>query len=366
MRFRTLISGLLMAAMAAFLIGCPPAADVSSEGGLNLRISVNGAGASFPQPVYTRWAKDWNKNTGMKVNYQAIGSGAGREKIAKKEVDFGASDDPVSADDETMTGIVQFPLVIGGVVVIYNLEGVGANELRLDGEVLGRIYLKQVTRWNDPAIVDLQDEAVKGRLPNLPISVVTRADSSGTTYLFTYYLNKTSRAWKDSGLGYGKKPGWNPDLSAPKNQGVATTVQQNPGTIGYVEYAYVKSTGLSYSMLRNKSGKFVEATPKTFLAAASAADWANAPADFNVDLVDMPGEDCWPIVSPTYILVHEQQEQWNKAAAILKFFEYCYKEGAAVAEELDYVPIPPVGYNAVMDKVWTKIKAEGKAVWPIQ
>jgi phosphate transport system substrate-binding protein len=345
--------------LCAVALGPIPADEV------NLKITANGAGASFPQPIYHRWARDWEIKSGMVVDYKAIGSGGGQDAIKKNQVAFAGSDAPLSMDVLEKHNLVQFPMVLGGVVPVFNLEGIGPNQLRLSGELLGKIFLKRITMWNDPEIVELQaaEDGIRAKLPKVPIKLVCRADSSGTSWVFTHYLQKVSRSWQESNLGISKMPRWQPDLTGEKNEGVAEAVGKTPNSIGYVEFAYARHLGLSFARLQNREGRFVSPSAETFSAAAANANWKEAPANIEMDMADMSGADTWPIVAPTYILMHKQQDDWNLAAALFKFFKYCYTDGASAALELDYVPIPEVGYKIVMERVWTEVKCGDRPCW---
>lgn len=359
MRYRAIIISMICVAGLAAMVR----PDLPSQQKIDYNITIDGAGASFPNPLYQRWATDWKKSSGMTVRYDSIGSGGGQKRIKEKAVIFGASDAPMSGAELSKYDIVQFPMVTGGVVPIFHLEGFNAKDIRLDGEVLGSIFLKKITRWNDPAIVALQSGSVGKRLPDKPIKVAVREDSSGTTWVFTTYLDHASTAWKETGWGPHKFPNWKPDLRGPQNDGVAKAVKGNEGSIGYVEFAYTKKYGVDYVMLKNKSGNFVQPSLQSFTAAAENALWANPPENFALEMIDLPGERTWPIVAPTYILIRKQQTDWNAGAATLNFFEYCYTDGAKAARDLNYVPIPKIGYEAIMKNLWPKIRTRAKSCW---
>ena len=316
---------------------------------------ATGAGASFPAPLYSRWAADYNKATGARINYQSVGSGAGLRQIRGKTVDFGASDMPLTDDELAKDGLMQFPTVIGGVVPVVNVQGVQTRQLKLTGAVLAEIYLGKISKWNDPAIAKLNPEL---RLPDAQIAVVRRADGSGTTFIFTNYLSKVSADWKAK-VGEGTAVNWPTGAGGKGNEGVSVFVQRLPNSIGYVEYAYAKQNKMAYALLQNVGGSFVAPDDATFAAAAAGADWGKS---FYQILTNQPGKDAWPISGATFILLHKKQDKPQQAAAVLKFFDWAYKNGAATAGELDYVPLPP----AVVERVraaWSTVKdAAGQAV----
>jgi phosphate transport system substrate-binding protein len=316
----TLIAGAVLAA------GVVQAADVKT---------INGAGATFPYPIYAKWAEAYNKETGVKLNYQSIGSGGGIKQIKAKTVDFGATDDPMKGKDLEEIGLVQFPAIMGGVVPVVNVAGIEAGKLKLDQAVLADIYLGKITKWNDPKIAALNPDL---KLPEKLISVVRRSDGSGTTALFTNYLAKVSPEWKEK-VGAGKAVNWPVGMGGKGNEGVASYVKQIDGAIGYVEYAYAKQNKLAYVALKNKEGNYVLPDAKTFAAAAANADWSSAPG-FGVILTDQAGADAWPITGASFILVYKEPENCDQTVAALKFFDYAYKNGADMAVKLDYVPMP--------------------------
>ncbi|MFC0218863.1 phosphate transport system substrate-binding protein [Pseudochelatococcus lubricantis] len=308
--------------------------------------TVTGAGASFPAPVYVKWAEAFNKETGVQINYQSSGSGNGIKAIKGNTVVFGATDAPLSGKDLEESGLVQFPTVIGGVVPIVNLEGIKPGEIALDGETLAKIFLGEIKKWDDAAIKALNPDV---KLPSTAIAVVRRADSSGTTFNFTSYLSKVSAEWKDK-LGVGTTVQWPVGLGAPGNDGVANNVAKIAGSIGYVEYVYAKANNLSYTRVKNKDGKFVAPSSATFQAAAAHADWKSVPG-FGVILADQAGADSWPITAATFVLVHKEPKDKAQSAAALKFFDWAYEKGASIAEELSYIPLP----KSVTDQI--------RAVW---
>jgi len=316
---------------------------------------VTGAGATFPAPVYAKWADAYNKATGLRVNYQSVGSGAGINQIKAKTVDFGASDMPLTDEALAKDGLVQFPTVIGGVVPVINVAGVAPGQIKLTGAVLGDIYLGKVTKWNDAAIAGLNPGVT---LPDAAIAVVRRADGSGTTFIFTNYLSKANPEWK-SKVGEGTAVNWPTGAGGKGNEGVSAFVQRLPNSIGYVEYAYAKQNKMNTVQLRNQAGNFVSPDDANFKAAAAGADWCKT---FYQILTDQPGKDSWPITGATFILMHKVQEKPAQAGAALKFFDWAYTSGNQMAAELEYVTLPdPV--KAMVHKVWGEIKdASGKAV----
>ena len=316
---------------------------------------ATGAGASFPAPLYSKWAADYHKATGVKINYQSVGSSAGIKQIEAKTVDFGASDEPLKDDELAKKGLVQFPTVIGGIVPVVNIKGIAPGPLKLSGQVLGDIYLGKITKWNDAAIVALNPGVA---LPDATIAPVRRADGSGTTFGFTNYLSKVNAEWKEK-VGEGKAVNWPTGAGGKGNEGVAAFVGRLPNSIGYVEYAYVKQNKLTFTLLQNSSGAFVTPDDATFKAAAAGADWSKS---FFQILTNQPGKDAWPITSATFILMHAKQEKPEQAAAALKFFQWAYQSGDQTAAGLDYVPMPePV--KQVIYKSWGNIKnAAGQTI----
>lgn len=317
---------------------------------------VTGAGASFPAPLYAKWASDYNKATGVKINYQSVGSGAGIKQIDAKTVAFGASDMPQTDEDLAKKGEVQFPTVIGGVIPVVNIQGIGAGQLHLNGPILADIYLGKITKWNDAAIKALNPSL---NLPDAAISPVRRADGSGTTFIFTNYLSKVSSDWKAK-VGEGTAVNWPTGAGGKGNEGVAAFVGRLPNSIGYVEYAYVKQNKMTYALMQNAEGKIVQPDDTAFKAAAANAEWSKS---FYQILTNQPGAQSWPITGATFILMHKVQDKPAEAATTLKFFEWAYKNGDKTAEELDYVPMP-ASVKAQIQKLWaTEIKdASGKAV----
>ena len=321
--------------------------------------TINGAGATFPYPVYGQWAWLYNKDTGVKLNYQSIGSGGGIRQIKAKTVDFGASDAPLKAEELNEAGLLQFPMIMGGVVPVVNVPGIVAGQLKLSGSTLADIFLGKITKWSDAAIAK---ENPGVALPDSAITVVYRADGSGTTWIFTNYLSKVSGTWKDS-VGNAKSVKWPNGVGGKGNEGVAAYVQRIKGSIGYVEYAYALQNKLAYSLLQNRDGNYVAPTSSTFQAAAANADWEKAEG-FYLVLTDQPGAESWPITGASFILVYKEQANAETAKEVLKFFDWCYRNGGKTAEKLDYVPMPEKVISLV-EKAWKEqIKAAGKPVWP--
>ena len=318
---------------------------------------VTGAGASFPAPIYAKWADGYNKATGNRINYQSIGSGGGIKQISAKTVDFGASDMPLTPEVLNKDGLMQFPTVIGGEVLVVNLPGIKPGEIRLSAAVLADIYLGKIVKWNDKALVALNP---KVKLPDQAIAVVRRADGSGTTFIFTNYLSKVSPEWKQK-VGEGTAVQWPVGLGGKGNEGVSAFVQRIPGAIGYVEYAYALQNKMTYTLLQNAEGQYPQPDDKTFKAAAAHADWTKSA--FYEILTNEPGKDSWPISGATFILMHKVQANPAQAAEVLKFFEWSYKNGAKMAAELNYVPLPDATIKLI-HKAWTEVKdGSGKAVW---
>lgn len=316
---------------------------------------VTGAGASFPAPVYAKWADAYNKATGVRINYQSVGSGAGIRQIKAKTVDFGASDAPLKDEELAKDGLIQFPTVIGGVVPVVNIKGIQPGQIKMTGQVLGDIYLGKITKWNDPALASLNPGVP---LPDATIAVVRRADGSGTSFIFTNYLSKVNAEWKAK-VGEGTAVNWPTGAGGKGNEGVSAFVQRLPNSIGYVEYAYAKQNKLAHVMLRNKDGQFVAPDEVNFKAAAAGADWNKS---FYQVLTDQPGKESWPITGATFILMHKTQDKPQQAAAALKFFDWAYGNGDKMASELDYVPLPD-SVKALVRKQWGEIKdASGKPV----
>jgi phosphate transport system substrate-binding protein len=320
---------------------------------------ISGAGATFPYPIYAKWADTYKKETGVGLNYQSIGSGGGIKQIQAKTVTFGASDMPLKADELQKAGLVQFPTVLGGVVPVVNLDGVAPGDITIDGPTLAKIFLGEVKTWNDPTIQKLNPSV---KLPSQAIAVVHRSDGSGTTFIFTDYLSKTSPDWK-SKVGANTAVEWPVGIGAKGNEGVANNVAQTKGSIGYVEYAFAKQNKLTSTKLVNKDGKAVAPTADAFQAAAASADWNGTPG-FGVILTNEAGANSWPISGATFILIHKQPQDPVAAGEALKFFAWAYAKGGKMAEDLDYVPLP-AKVIAAIQKVWASdIKdASGKQIY---
>lgn len=321
--------------------------------------NVTGAGASFPYPVYAKWASMYAAETGNKINYQSIGSGGGQQQIIAKTVDFGASDDPLDEKKLAENGLLQFPAVIGGTVAVVNIDGIKPGQLKLTGPVLADIFLGKITKWNDQAIASLNPGVT---LPDAAIIVVHRSDGSGTTFGWTNYLSKVSPEWKEK-VGEGKAVKWPTGQGGKGNEGVAAYVGQLKNAIGYVEYAYAKQNNLSWTQLKNKDGQFVQPEQTAFAAAAANADWKSAPG-MGVVLTEEPGADSWPVTAATFILVHKKADKPEQTKAVLSFFDWAFKNGAKAASEIDYVPLPDAVTKEVRAAWAAEIKtADGQAVW---
>jgi phosphate transport system substrate-binding protein len=319
---------------------------------------IDGAGATFPYPVYAQWADAYYKDTGVQLNYQAIGSGGGIAQIKAKTVDFGASDAPLTKEELDKAGLMQWPMIMGGVVPVVNIEDVAAGKLKLTPALLADIYLGKVTKWNDPAIMKINGGL---SLPGKSITVVHRSDGSGTTWIFTNYLDKVSAEWH-SKVGTDKSVSWPTGIGGKGNQGVAAYVQRIEGSIGYVEFAYALQNSMTYALLRNKAGQFVSPTMSSFSAAAANADWKDAPG-FYLVLTDQPGDESWPITGASFILFYKEQKDMETAKAALNFFDWCYHNGQQMAQKLDYVPMPD-NVVKLVEATWAeKIHIESKAVW---
>lgn len=308
---------------------------------------ATGAGASFPAPLYAKWAADYNKATGIKINYQSVGSGAGLRQVEAKTVDFGASDMPLKGADLEKKGLVQFPTVVGGVVPVVNIKGIKPGQLKLDGNTLANIYLGKITQWDDAAIQALNPGL---KLPKAAIAPVRRSDASGTSFVFTNYLSKVSSDWKTT-VGEGTVVNWPTGLGGKGNEGVAAFVGRLPNAIGYVEYAYVKQSRLAYVQLQNADKQFVSPSDDSFRAAAAGAEW---PKDFYLILTNQPGKASWPITGATFILMNKTQEKADRATTSLQFFNWAYSQGDKAALALDYVPMP--------DTVKTRITQSWSAI----
>jgi len=319
---------------------------------------ISGAGATFPYPIYAKWAEAYKGKTGTSMNYQSIGSGGGIKQITAKTVDFGASDMPLKPEALSKDGLVQFPTVMGGVVLAINLKDVQPGSLKLDGPVLAQIYLGRVAKWNDPAIVQLNPGM---KLPDKAIATVHRSDGSGTNFIFTHYLAGISAEFKDK-VGENTSVDFPGGLGGKGNEGVAALVARTDGALGYVEYAYALQNKMNYTQLRNSAGNFVAPNAKTFQAAAANADWSKAPG-FYLLLTDQPGAESWPITGATFILMHKQPGKPDNAREVLSFFAWAYGNGGQLAEQLDYVPMPAGVIKAVEDSWKQIVGPDGKPVW---
>ncbi len=322
--------------------------------------AISGAGATFPAPVYAKWAEAYKAQSGTSLNYQAIGSGGGIKQIEASTVDFGASDKPLKPEDLEKNGLMQFPTVMGGVVPVMNIAGMKPGQIKLTGAQLADIYRGVIKRWDDPLLVKTNPGV---HMPALPITVVHRSDGSGTSFLFTSYLAMKSPQW-ESQVGASDSVQWPVGLGGKGNDGVAAFVRQTPGSIGSVEYAYAKQNSLTYALMQNASGKFVSPTAQNFAAAAAGAKWNEAPG-FYLLLLDQPGATSWPITGATFILMHTKQTNAEKARDVLKFYDWAYKNGDGAAEQLDYVPLP-ASVKALIRGAWEKKIAgpDGKSVYP--
>lgn len=337
------------------VLGFAAAALVSTAA---MATDITGAGATFPYPIYAKWADAYRKATGVGMNYQSIGSGGGIKQISAKTVDFGASDMPLAPEVLDKDGLIQFPTVIGGAIPTVNLKGIKPGELKLSGPVLGDIYLGKITKWNDPAIAALNPGV---KLPSQAISVVHRSDGSGTSFIWSNYLSKVSPEWKQK-VGVGTSLNWPTGVGGKGNEGVASYVQRIAGSIGYVEYAYVLQNKMTYVQMKNREGNFVAPSAKSFMAAAAGADWSAAPGMYLI-LTDAPGAQAWPIAGATFILMHKVQEKPENAKAVLKFFKWAYANGDKMAEALDYVPMPDKVVSLI-ESSWKTIKdAKGNPVY---
>ncbi len=350
MQTRSKITSLIGAAAMVFLAVAPQAAKAEE---------ISGAGATFPYPIYAKWAEAYKAKSNIALNYQSIGSGGGIKQIKAKTVDFGASDKPLEAAELDQAGLMQWPMIMGGVVPVVNLEGVAPGQMQLDGPTLADLYLGKIAKWNDPAIAKLNPGL---KLPDVAVAPVYRSDGSGTTFIFTNYLSKISADWKAK-VGENTQVEWPAGIGGKGNEGVAALASRTAGAIGYVEYAYAKQNKLTYVKLANKAGHVVAPDSKSFQAAAASADWRNAPG-FYLLLTDQPGEESWPITGASFILMYKVQDKPEVAKQVLDFFAWSYQSGGTMAEELDYVPMPASVVKLVEAKWADTIKdASGKAIW---
>ncbi len=324
------------------------AATALAYAGASQAIDITGAGATFPYPIYAKWAEAYKAQTGIGMNYQSIGSGGGIKQITAKTVDFGASDMPLKPDELEKNGLMQFPTVVGGVVPVINVAGIGAGTLKLDGTTLANIYLGKITKWNDPALVALNKDI---KLPDENITVVHRSDGSGTSFIFTNYLSKVSAEWKST-IGESTAVSWKTGIGGKGNEGVAANVQRMKNTIGYVEYAYALQNKMNFVQMKNHDGQFVKPDENSFRAAAAGAQWDKAPGFYKI-LTNEAGKESWPISGATFVLMHKTQEKPETGKEVLKFFDWAYDKGEKLAVNLDYVPLP--------ENVVKLIRAEWKA-----
>jgi phosphate transport system substrate-binding protein len=344
---KTLIGSIAAATLASMTLvaGAAQAADIS------------GAGATFPYPIYAKWAEAYKAKAGVAMNYQSIGSGGGIKQIQAKTVDFGASDAPLKPEELEKSGLVQFPMIMGGIVPVVNVKGIEPGQLKLTGSLVADIYLGKITKWNDKALTALNPSL---KLPDQAIAPVYRSDGSGTTFNFTDYLAKVSPEWRDK-IGVNASVQFPVGLGGKGNEGVAAFTSRTDGAIGYVEYAYAKQNKLTYASMQNKDGNFVQPTIASFQAAAANADWAKAPGYYLI-LTDQPGKDSWPITASSFILMYKKQDKPEVAKAALEFFKWSYENGQKMAEDLDYIPMPDSVVKLV-ETTWKQITdANGKPI----
>lgn len=347
MQIKRVVKTLIAAIGVAVTFGAAQAADIT------------GAGATFPYPIYAKWAEAYKKASGNGLNYQSIGSGGGIKQIKAKTVDFGASDMPLKAEELETEGLVQFPAIIGGVVPVVNLDGIAPGKMKMTGEVLAAIYMGKITKWNAPEIAAINAGL---KLPAEDITVVHRSDGSGTTFLWTDYLTKVSPEFKTA-VGSSTAVKWPVGVGGKGNEGVASSVKQIRNSIGYVEYAYVKKNKMTYTLLKNADGQFAEPDDENFKSAAAGADWNKAPGMYLV-LTNQPGKITWPITGASFILLHKAQADAEKGKEVLKFFDWAFKNGGAMAAELEYVSLPAPVVKLIEDSWKAKVKdASGKALW---
>ena len=334
------------------------ALTLGSAATLASAVDISGAGATFPYPVYSKWAEVYKARTGDGLNYQSIGSGGGIKQIKAATVTFGASDKPLGAKDLNDSGLLQWPMVIGGVVPVVNIPGIKPGELQFDGPTLASVYLGEISKWNDARIMKLNPKA---KLPDLAIAPVYRSDGSGTNFLFTNYLSKVSDAFKTQ-IGANASVEWPVGIGAKGNEGVANMTTQTSGAIGYVEYAYAKQNAMAFVRMKNSAGEFVAPEASSFQAAAANADWAKAEG-FYLILTDQPGAASWPLTGASFIIMYREPKDVAATVAALKFFAWAYQDGVDMAKQLDYVPLPEKVVKLV-EKTWTaSIKSAGKPVW---
>lgn len=327
--------------------------------GFSTAADITGAGATFPYPIYSKWAEAYKAATGIGLNYQSIGSGGGIKQIKAKTVDFGASDMPLKPEELDKEGLMQFPAIIGGVVPVINLEGIESGQLKLTSDVIANIHLGRITKWNDRAIAELNPGVA---LPAINITVVHRADGSGTTFIWTNYLSKVNADFQKT-VGEGTAVKWPTGVGGKGNEGVAAQVQRIKGAFGYIEYAYAKKNKIAHAQLKNRDGNFVQPDDSTFKAAAAGADWANAPGMYLL-LTNQTGKDSWPATGASFIIMHKQQADALTGRAILKFFDWSYKNGSKMSEELEYVHMPQAVIKLVQDNWKKELKdPSGQSIW---
>ncbi len=360
-RIAVVAAAALVAVFALALAACgsDDGGEASGIPGAGTAGTIVGAGASFPYPLYSAWGSEYNSLNGVKLNYQSIGSGGGISAITAKTVDFGASDAPLEPSELQSAGLMQWPQCVGGVVLVVNLDGVETNQLRLTGELVAGIFSGDIKDWGDAAIAEVNDGVA---IPDGRINVVHRSDSSGTTWIFTNYLHAAAgEAWA---LGADKEIAWPTGVGGKGNEGVAASVQQLKGSIGYVEYAYAKETGMVTTQLQNADGEWVEPSLEAFGEAAAQADWAGA-EEFYLVLVDQPGPSTWPITGASFIMVQKDQADAARAQSLLQFFDWAFRQGAGTAGGLDYVPLPSNVYELIQTKWSEDLTAAGSPVWPL-
>lgn len=350
MQFNRIVKSLVIAVSAAFSFSVAPTVQAAD---------MTGAGATFPYPIYAKWAEAYKKATGNGLNYQSIGSGGGIKQIKAKTVDFGATDMPLKLEELDAEGLTQFPAIIGGVVPVVNIEGIAPGKMKMTGDVLAGIYMGKITKWNAPEIAAINPGM---KLPAEDITVVHRSDGSGTTFLWTDFLSKVNAEFKTV-VGSSTAVKWPVGLGGKGNEGVAASVKQIKNSIGYVEYAFVKRNKMTYTLLKNADGQFAEPDDENFKSAAASADWAKAPGMYLV-LTNQPGKATWPITGASFILMHKAQAEAEKGKEVLKFFDWAFKNGGAMATELEYVSLPAPVVKLIEDNWKAKIKdASGKAIW---
>ncbi|HEV2594545.1 MAG TPA: phosphate ABC transporter substrate-binding protein PstS [Sphingomicrobium sp.] len=338
--------------VAALLVACNSSnpSNGSAKGGAS-GAQVTGAGSTFVYPVLSAWASDYRNQGGPDINYQSIGSGGGISQVKAGTVDFGATDQPLASDDLEKSGLAQFPIVVGGIVPVVNISGIAPGKLKLTGPLLADIYAGKVKNWNDPAIVKINPGV---NLPNAAIAAVHRSDGSGTTFNFTHYLSQVSPSWK-SGPGEGKTVNWTGGVGGKGNEGVAAYVKQLPNSLGYVEYAYVMQSHMTYALLQNSAGNFIAPSADAFAAAAATADWSHA-KDFNLVMTNAPGAQAYPLAASTFILMPRQARNKSASNTAIAFFKYALEKGQGEANKLDYVPLPAAVVQQIEGYIGSNVK----------